>query len=710
MVYWFQAHLDPRSRLHVLRLVLANQVFRKYSEVMMKISKKVMKKLRKKEPTCFPSSSEEELGVDHNAFFSELFPSPGLFRNESAARAKLRVYFIGWMRKWSFEKFLFGEDTFWGQNEIIFNYEKELKDLRFSSFFNLVIKLFLRNILLRPRSTSANSNSSSNPKPKRKRSQEKPPEQAQAQTRAKGLPAKGPGEHENADRKEGLEHTRDQPKYPIEIDQRRFGDKFSQDQLLQFVEEFMVIAASEGPEESSQWFYYLDYFDSHFADEIEFYSDRVFKREEIPLLSFLGEDEFRLVYRLFVGDRGGPGDSRQLVDKEMAFKKNLKNLNLAQEAPDLKSIFVRVFDSFGVFLDETKFASQSETLADFGAFPRIYTESLRNENSLIQKQRGKKRKQGNPSKQASADDHLFVARNRIVNCDPVRNKSELGHFGVCQLDRAADRRAFLGLSNCPLDDQKLLFTELKREDDSHGSDFFPEFLATQPRDLEIEAREDVSSITLVPVPVQPGLGLSAAQLQLRQEQDLRVSDQAAEAEADRRGDDPATARNGHQLGGRGRGGPEHHESAPQQHERRSAHPGHREQAQSGLLLRVRLTSFLCKFFDEVEAEISAVDLLSVLVFEFRLELVFFLEVLLKIFVKIDKAPASVKSMILFRKIFDLLEFVLQRRLMKSGPGSEARGNRRTLQRAEASLGRGRGHRNEDDIRDREAEHEQAEKK
>lgn len=124
-----------------------------------------------------------------------------------------------------------------------------------------------------------------------------------------------------------------------------------------------------------------------------------------------------------------------------------------------------------------------------------------------------------------------------------------------------------------------------------------------------------------------------------------------------------------------------------------------------------MTRFLCKFLDEVEPEIASVDLLSILIFEFRLDLLFFMEVLLKIFQKVDKCPASVKIMILFRKILDLLRFVLEKRLMKKTPGKRLfLGNRRNLPRTETISGNRRDHRNENDILGSQIEPGQRQKK
>lgn len=82
-----------------------------------------------------------------------------------------------------------------------------------------------------------------------------------------------------------------------------------------------------------------------------------------------------------------------------------------------------------------------------------------------------------------------------------------------------------------------------------------------------------------------------------------------------------------------------------------------------------MTRFLAKFFDSIEPEACFVELIGALVLEFRLELVLFLEMLLKVFQGAHNTRAGAKRLVLFRKAFDLLEYVFQQRLMLTTPGA-----------------------------------------
>lgn len=78
---------------------------------------------------------------------------------------------------------------------------------------------------------------------------------------------------------------------------------------------------------------------------------------------------------------------------------------------------------------------------------------------------------------------------------------------------------------------------------------------------------------------------------------------------------------------------------------------------------------LIKFFEEIEAEIFFVDLILILVSKFELELIFFLEMIIKIFFKIDENVGQIKKLVIFKKIKDVLEFVLDRNLVETTSGN-----------------------------------------
>ena len=78
---------------------------------------------------------------------------------------------------------------------------------------------------------------------------------------------------------------------------------------------------------------------------------------------------------------------------------------------------------------------------------------------------------------------------------------------------------------------------------------------------------------------------------------------------------------------------------------------------------------LIKFFEEIEAEIFFVDLILILVSKFELELIFFLEIIIKIFFKIDENVGQIKKLVIFKKIKDVLEFVLDRNLVETTSGN-----------------------------------------
>jgi hypothetical protein len=78
---------------------------------------------------------------------------------------------------------------------------------------------------------------------------------------------------------------------------------------------------------------------------------------------------------------------------------------------------------------------------------------------------------------------------------------------------------------------------------------------------------------------------------------------------------------------------------------------------------------LIKFYEEIEAEIFFVDLILILLTKFKFELIFFLEMILKIVYKINEDIGSIKKLIIFKKIYDVLEFVLQNNLMETTTGN-----------------------------------------
>ena len=157
--------LQPANQLNVYRVLLTNQIFRKYAEIMSRISKRFIKKSSAREPCAIQSSSDED--EEETSFFKDLFADKGRV-SPKHIEAKLRVFLIKWMKKWSFEQFLFGGNAFWNETEIIFNYETELKDLRFATFFDVVVKLFVQNVQLHSEPKSELNRRRSRRKPRQK--------------------------------------------------------------------------------------------------------------------------------------------------------------------------------------------------------------------------------------------------------------------------------------------------------------------------------------------------------------------------------------------------------------------------------------------------------------------------------------------------------------------------------------------------------------
>jgi hypothetical protein len=290
--------LVPGNQLNIFRLLITNQVFRKYAEMMSKISRKYMKGVSQREECLVQSSSEEELELEETSasFFEDVFSKSGK-PSFQKIEAKLRIYVIKWMKKWYFERFLFGGNSFWNQTEIIFNYEKELRDLRFSSFFNVVVKLFLENIKLQ-----SDSEQMGEAKAQRKGSLYKRKNnsvQIKKSTFDEDCHSKNRQfmrqSHQGLRSKYSL--------YKIKVNPKLFEKKISELFLLSCAKDFLLIEASEQKEQMSTLpnsFYFFDYLSPFLTKELEYYSERVFSKEEIPMVVFLGEEEFAFVFDLFV--------------------------------------------------------------------------------------------------------------------------------------------------------------------------------------------------------------------------------------------------------------------------------------------------------------------------------------------------------------------------------------------------------------------------
>ena len=278
--------LQPANQLNVYRVLLTNQIFRKYAEIMSRISKRFIKKSSAREPCAIQSSSDED--EEETSFFKDLFADKGRV-SPKHIEAKLRVFLIKWMKKWSFEQFLFGGNAFWNETVIIFNYETERKDLRFATFFDVVVKLFVQNVQLHSEPKSELN---------RRRSRRKP-----RQKTAKLVESLDEAEPE-CPKKPNQGSRSKYSFYKIEVDPSLFDKNIDQTYLLKRAKDFLLISPVENKKQRSlimkRPMYFFDYLYPSFDHEVEYYVEWLFQKEEIPFVCYLGDKEFSFVFKLFV--------------------------------------------------------------------------------------------------------------------------------------------------------------------------------------------------------------------------------------------------------------------------------------------------------------------------------------------------------------------------------------------------------------------------
>jgi hypothetical protein len=202
------------------------------------------------------------------------------------------------MKKWSFEKFLFGKETFWNSNEIVFDFEEEFKDAKFSSFFNLVIKLFLDNIELISDFESKKQNQTVKCKNFDENLRQSKEVNLNSENRDKDSDLDS---YETiACKRKALEYS----KYTIEINDKFFSKEIDESFFISIVKEFMIInnAKVKDISKEKKKFYFYDYLFPIFDNDVKYYSDKTFENEEIAFVNYMPQEEYKLVYQLYINN------------------------------------------------------------------------------------------------------------------------------------------------------------------------------------------------------------------------------------------------------------------------------------------------------------------------------------------------------------------------------------------------------------------------